>query len=113
MKENRIKDLLIKSKPKTSHDFSNKLIDKLEIQQEKTRVWSFKMVFMIVTFMIVVLSFFLFRFFDLFVEPQKFNLKIPLFLIVSIVFILCINYLMRLNETHKYLLERANHFPSN
>ena len=106
MKETKIKALVQKSKLETSNDFTKKILDKLEVKPEveKKTVWPFGITFGTVTLLIVSLSYLIFRNIDaLSLEFNQISgrLKAPILLLISVIFLLSLNYMIRLNEARK------------
>ncbi|MDY8137681.1 hypothetical protein [Aquimarina sp. 2201CG5-10] len=110
MKERRTEDLIKKGTISTSDDFTDKLMLKLEAQQEitKTQVWSFKKVYGILIIVLSLTSFLIFRFLNHLLASININIsKVSIFIMIAIPFFICLNYLVRLNTNALLLKPKA------
>jgi formate hydrogenlyase subunit 3/multisubunit Na+/H+ antiporter MnhD subunit len=106
MNEQKIKEILERSRLETSSDFTEKLIYRIETKKSEgtSIVWSFPTILTVVTLILFCVSFLLYQSLNsrgFFFGINRNELKTPFFLIFSILFLLVINYIMKLNETHK------------
>lgn len=106
MNEQKIREIIEKSKLETSCDFTEKLMYRIETKKSEATsiVWSFTTILTVLIIILFGVSFLVYQALnsrDFFFGINRNELKTPFFLIFSIFFLLVINYIIKLNETHK------------
>ena len=105
MKEEKLKALIKKGKLETSSDFTDQLMEKIALQQQKkVVVWPFKIVFGTITFLIACLNYVVFTNFDIMMsllDMSLKNLKMPLVFGIFVFLFFVLNHILRLHETYK------------
>ncbi len=107
MNEEKARDLLQKSIIKTSDDFTDKLMRRLEVEkvEKKPFSWSFTPTFLVLALAILAISFTSYKFLKSGVNLFDLG-RIPIFTIGAVLFFLALNHILKLNEI--YSLHKNN-----
>ncbi|MEM7087161.1 MAG: hypothetical protein AAF489_13320 [Bacteroidota bacterium] len=108
MNEKKIKEVIQKSKLETSSGFVDTVVQKVAARQEvkRTVVWPFGITFIGLSALMLFQSYLLYMFFGSatsVLNGQSSSLKVPIFLLFSILFLLGLNYVIRLKKAHQQM----------
>jgi len=103
MNEQQLKELLQQSKIETSPDFTDNLMNQIELtpKTKKSNLWSFPLVLSVISLVAFVISYLLYTSPSAFFQAKAATFKTPVLLIVSVSFLLVINYVIKMNEIQK------------